>query len=827
MKISAWPAHQTIPVPLSSLVGRDREVEEISATLRKGERLVTVTGPGGIGKTRVAMQVGRRLSDEFVDGVFVVNLASVREQELVPVVFAGALGILEGHDNFAVQSETEDLHDVERSWQRIVARLRDRELLAILDNFEQLLAGGPALSVLLEHCPGVRVLVTSRTSLRLNGEHSFPLSPLDWPDPKADFKTEDLMRSDAVRLFVERGQSVRPDFRLTDANARSISIVCSRLQGVPLAIELAAARLRSLPVDALAERLGKSLTILSDGRRDLPERHRDMNQTIAWSYELLSETQRRAFRSLGVFAGGFDADAASAIVGFCNPDETLDLLAVFVDNSLLVMAADGRFTMFETIREFCLDRLIEAGDSNDAQNRHAAYFTQLAERSASLLITSNAVSWLVRLENEHENLRGALRWLLDQRASREAQRLAGSLHWFWFLHSHFHEGRRWLTEAIATSPASEIEPVAQLGLGILAYDQADYESATACFDQSLRLAEGIDDQRLVARSLQFHGLIAYRQGRYGDMHRYLQKSLALSRAEDFDWGVAVALCNLGMEVPGTDPGQARESLEEGIVIFRRIGDPWGLASAANALGEHARTDGQLELARTLYEESLGLYKSIGNENSSALVSHNLGCVALGLRQFPQALSQFAEGLRLHHKHGDQRGVAHCLAGLAGALGQCGQAELACQLFGSAEVLFEVTGSVRDPVDQIVHDQNIVQVVSLLGPTRTDELWKKGRDLVVDLSVSAALEMAWKVVSGAQLTGLGPLVAARNSGVRRLTPRETEVMRLIVEGESDSAIATQLGISRKTASRHVESILSKLGVRNRTGAATLAVREGLI
>jgi non-specific serine/threonine protein kinase len=431
----------------------------------------------------------------------------------------------------------------------------------------------------------------------------------------------------------------------------------------------------------------------------------------------------------------------------------------------------------------------------------------------------------VRLELEHDNFRAALRWLLDQRAGGAAQRLAGSLHWFWFLHSHFHEGRRWLGEAIVASAEDELESSAVLGLGILAYDQADYQSATAGFEQSLRLARRIDDRRMEARSLQFLGLIAYRQGRYDDMRLFLQQSLALSRSESFDWGVAVALCTLGMEFLGTEPGKSRDSLEEGMAIFRRIGDPWGLASAANALGEHARTDGHLDLARSLYEESLELYKSIGNENSAALVSHNLGCVALGLGQFQLAVSYFAEGLRLHHKHGDQRGVAHCLGGLAGALGQCGQAELACQLFGSAEVLFEVTGSARDPVDQIAHERCVTQVGKLLGPLQTDVLWKQGRDLVVDLSVSAALETAWRVVSGAQATWQP--VAPNKSHGRRLTPRETEVMRLIVDGESDSAIAVQLGISRKTASRHVESILSKLAVKNRTGAATLAVREGLV
>ena len=713
------PGLHRLRSPVSSFVGREQDLRAVVSLVRLGRRLVTIVGAGGVGKTRVALRVGQMLSGDFVDGVVAVALASVRDHRMIPDVLAQSIGVLEGR---------------EPPWTRVLTALRDQHVLLILDNFEHIVEAGPLLVELLETCLNVRVLVTSRVSLHLTGEQQMYLAPLAWPASTELLDVAAIGRFDAVRLFVERTRAVRPDFELSEENAAAVAGVCARVDGLPLAIELAAARTGVLPVSALLHRLDRRLPVLTNGARDQPARQHSMREAIAWSYELLAPAEQAVFRRLGVFSGGFELAAAEALFPTVAPSDgrpsVVDLLSVLVDGSLV--SADGsdllRFSMLETIREFALECLEAQGEEVEARSLHARHFASVAEQGDAELRGANQQEWLPRLEREHDNMRGALRWMCQQGDARMAQQLAGSLHWFWFLHSHFFEGRRWFDEtfSLVDADAPGVVPSATLGAGILAYDQADYTSATAHLLRCIDAARSEGDGRALATALQFLGLVGHRQGRYDAIRPHLEESLDVATGIDDEWCIAGALCALGHSVPGVNSDDAREALERAAAIFRRLGDSWGLARAANSLGEHARARGDIEAAGTLYEESLMRYSALGNENACALVLHNLGCVAMQQGDWRGGGGCFSEALRLHRKHGDQRGVAHCLAGLAASIARCGAPEWAAPAFGCAERLFEVTESARDLVDEGIHDVVVAQVRATLGPVLADSLWANGR-----------------------------------------------------------------------------------------------------
>ena len=717
--------------PVSSFVGREQDLRSVMALVRLGRRLVTIVGPGGVGKTRVALRVGQMLAGDFVDGVVAVALASVRDHRMIPDVLAQSIGVLEGR---------------ELPWTRVLTALRDQHALLILDNFEHVAEAGPLLVELLETCPNVRILVTSRVSLHLTGEQQVHLAPLAWPASTELLDLVAIARFDAVRLFVERTTAVRPDFQLTEENAATVAEVCARVDGLPLAIELAAARTGVLSVSALLHRLDRRLPVLTNGARDQPARQHSMREAIAWSYELLTPAEQAVFRRLGAFSGGFELDAAEALFPTVEPGDgvaiVVDLLSVLVDGSLV--ATDGsdllRFSMLETIREFALECLEANGEEVETRDLHARHFASVAGRGDRELRGTNQHDWLPRLEREHDNMRGALRWMCQRGDAHGAQQLAGSLHWFWFLHSHFFEGRRWLDEALslAGADATSVVPSAALGAGILAYDQADYATATAHLLRCIDAARSDGDGRALATALQFLGLVGHRQGRHDVIRPHLEESLAVASGIDDEWCIAGALCALGHSVPGQDSGDARDALERAAGIFRRLGDSWGLARAANSLGEHARGRGDIEAAGELYEESLLRYSALGNENASALVLHNLGCVAMQQGDWRGGGGCFSEALRLHRKHGDQRGVAYCLAGLAAAIGRCGAAEEAAPAFGCAERLFEVTESALDLVDEGIHDVIVAHVRAILGPVLADLLWANGRAADVDSCIDETI-----------------------------------------------------------------------------------------
>lgn len=672
-----------LPVPPTPLVGREGEVEGLRGLLlREGVRLVTVSGPGGVGKSRLAVQVASALLADFADGVFFVPLASVRDPDrLIPAV-AEVLGLHESSGRPLLDS----LKDY----------LRTKRLLLLLDNFEQLLAAAPVVSDLLAAAPHLHILVTSRAALHLRGEHEFPVPPLSLPELDERQMTKDeghmlsdpsslvvrLSSSEAVRLFIERAQAVKPDFALTPENALAVAEICRRLDGLPLAIELAAARVLLLPPQALLARLGSRLNVLIGGPRDLPARQHTLRDTIDWSYNLLSQEEQRLFARLGVFVRGCTFEALQAV---CDPDGTLNALEVaasLADKSLLryIEQADSepRFAMLETIREFAQEKLRESGEVEAVRVRHLDYFLTLAEKAEPQLKGPQQMAWLHRLEAEHDNLRAALARALAQAGddSSAALRLAAALHWFWFVRGYWSEGREWLAKALATdkplpappSPDREREeggvPLlsararALNAAGLLAWYQGDVAVARALLEESVTLCRQTTDQHNLAYALAYLSTSVLWMGDAAEGRAQAEESAALFEQIGDRWGCAYALLNAGVATywQGDYTG-ARTFFEHSLALFRAIGDKWRVSGPLVRLGDLAYRQGDYRTAGALYQESLAIVREMGDKPSIIAGLNPLGDVARVQGDYAQAAAFYNEGLALSVELGDKLGIA--------------------------------------------------------------------------------------------------------------------------------------------------------------------------
>jgi predicted ATPase len=546
-------------------------------------RLLTLTGAGGVGKTRLAIAVAGDVVDHFEDGAYFVDLAPIVDPALVPSAIAGVLEVGETAGKPLVES--------------LVAHLRGRSALLVLDNFEQVAAATPLVAGLLATCPALKVLVTSRAALRLSGEHEYPVPPLELPDPKRLPDPEALARYEAVTLFIQRARAARPDFEVTNASAPAVAELCARLDGLPLAIELAAARVKLLSPQAPLARLGRRLSLLTGGARDLPARQQTLHSTIDWSYDLLEPAERTLFARLAVFVGGCSLEAVEAV---CNVGDdllldpsagsgqaVLDALALLVDKSLLRQAEgpDGepRFTMLETIREYAAERFETSGDAECWRQRHAGYSLALAEQAAPELTGPRQAAWLERLERDHDNLRAALGRALERDQTELGLRLAGALGRFWEIRGHLREGQGWLERALSRWPEAPAaaRAAALNAAGSLAYHACAYERAATLHQEALSLRRVLGDRRGVAVSLHDLGITALHLG-------------DLDRSE--------ALC------------------AEGRAIWRELGDQRGVAISLNSSAILARNRGDHERARAYYEESLALFRGIGDTGASASCS---------------------------------------------------------------------------------------------------------------------------------------------------------------------------------------------------------------
>jgi predicted ATPase/DNA-binding CsgD family transcriptional regulator len=769
-------------------------------------RLLLLTGPGGVGKTRLALHLAANVAGAFPDGVWFVSLAPITDPNLVMSTIAQGLAVREAGD--------------EPLAERLTAFLRDKRLLLVLDNFEQVVEAAPLVSELLSACSGLKVLVTSRVRLRISGEREHAVPPLGIAEQGEHTSADEVAASEAVRLFVERAQAVQEDFTVTPANAPSVAAICRRLDGLPLAIELAAGRIKALPPGALLSRLERRLPLLTGGGRDLPARQQTMRDTIAWSYDLLPPEEQALFRKLSVFVGGCTLEAAEAV---CTPGSGLDMvdgITHLIDHSLLRQDAnrmsEPRFSMLETVREFGLEQLAGSGEDDDARDRHAAYFLALVERLDAHVFEHlpEAASVLTCLQAEHPNLRAALARFEATGAVESFVRLAGDLHAFWIHDGHFQEGHRWLEQAVAlgTSASLPARVWAQVGVaGMLLNQRVDPERGLALLDETVTLARMSGDSLAFALATEWRGILAARMGQLELAEACLTESRAAFAALPPEPWVARNLTVVDAQ-------------------FAWIAFARGDLVAAEAISLRA-----LERMRTLEREHNAPYLYVDD----ALTM--LGHVARARGDHVAAFEHYQAALRAEEQADDAFGVLHSLIRLANTLGALCRHVEAARVFGAAEAMCERLGLPFDAyvwadLQKTMWLDDAVQrtVQGETAPMRAKDLlavphpelasqWAAGRSLAGEAAVAGAL--AIDPLDSAHVPAEPVPIARANA--YGLSPREREVLGLLCERLTDPEIAERLFISRRTASTHVANLFAKLGVSSRREAAALAAREGLV
>jgi predicted ATPase/DNA-binding SARP family transcriptional activator len=653
-----------VPAPVSTLVGRERELEEISIALQGGEvRLLTLTGPGGAGKTRLALETAKALAGEFPDGTFFVPLDPIRDPALLLPAIAQGVAVRESGERPLLATLREGL-----AGQRV---------LVVLDNFEQLAGEARLLADVLRAVPGLTLLVTSRAALRLSGEQEFPVEPLG--------------PSDAVALFVERARGVEPTFRLTDENTAAIEEICARLDGLPLALELAAARTKVLPPELMLKRLDQRLDLLSRGPRDLPERHRALRDTIAWSYDLLDPEEQAVLRRLSVFVGGCTLQAAETVC-----DASLDSVAALVDDSLLERTGE-RLRMLETIREYATERLELEGDEDTFRRRHAEHFLELVESDA----LPNQASWLAKLDDERDNLRAALAWCLEAAEPGFALRLTAALWEYWWVRGHLAEGSRSLREALVqgADQPPELRAASLHAAASLATRQGDYDRAAELSEQSLALWEELGDAAGTAQSLLSLGTVAAEQG---------------------------------------DHERAIELSERAAELYRESEDRRGHALAVSNLGGIALEQGDYVRAAALSEQAFGLFEALDDSEGMAFALVNQGFAALSEHEHKRALGLLREALRRLAELEFRDVIGYCFEGLAAVLAFTGEAEPAARLLGAAEALRESVGVGLAPAERETHEATSTAVREALGDEQFNAAWGAGRELSLEEAIAFAL-----------------------------------------------------------------------------------------
>jgi len=724
-----------LPAPTSSFVGRTWDRGELRALLGN-TRLLTLTGPGGCGKSRLALEVAGEPLDQYPDGVWQVELAALVDPALVPGAVAGVLGVAEQPDRPLLGT--------------LVAFLAPRHLLLLLDNCEHLLAACADLAAaLLGGCPHLRILATSRQGLGLEGELIWLVPALAYPSPETMPPPAQLAGYEAVQLFLARARTHRPAFALTNANAGAVAQVCARLDGIPLALELAAARLGALSVEEVAGRLGDRFALLTGGSRWARPRQQTLRATMDWSWELLSQPERVLLRRLAVFAGGWTLTAAEAVCGdeetaVLTPEAVLDLLAALVSKSLVHVSereGQSRYSLLETVRQYGQERLAEAGEMIALRDRHLAWCMALAEEAAPRLSGPEQGSWLARLDTEHDSLRAALGWAGERGAGEERLRLTGALWRFWYMRGHLSEGRRWLAIALAGSEQGSpaVRAIALIGSGALALQQGDYAPARVLHEEALALRRTLGDTQGIAAALNSLGNVAYRQGDYARAAALYEESLALKRAVGDRGGIAVALDNLGnVAYRQCDYARAATLHEEALALRRTLGDNRGIAYSLDNQGLAAQAQGDHGWAAALHEEALALRRALEDTWGIAASLSNLGNVAHQQGDYARALALHEESLRLSRDIGTRDLVAaglECLAWVA-ALQQ--RLRRAARLGGAAEGLRQALGVQLWPEERAGHERALQAMRVALGEEVFAAVWASGAALALEQAVAEAL-----------------------------------------------------------------------------------------
>jgi predicted ATPase/class 3 adenylate cyclase/Tfp pilus assembly protein PilF len=672
-----------LPLQATSFIGREKAIAEISALLAKS-RMLTLTGAGGSGKTRLALQIAVEVLERYPDGVWLAELAPLGEPDLVPQIVAHAVAISEQPGKNLQQT--------------LLESMKSKKLLLLLDNCEHLIAACAQLTAaLLRTCPNITVLATSRKALNIVGEQTYTVPSLTLPDAGLTISGESLSRYEAVRLFIERAQLVKPDFAVTDTDTAALAQVCRRLDGIPLAIELAAARVRALTVEDINTRLDNCFRLLTGGSRTAVPRQQTLRALIDWSYDLLSEQEKMLLNRLSVFSGGWTLAAAEQVSsGESIEDwEVLDLLTGLVDKSLVIADTQGattRYRLLETVRQYARERLVESGESVESGTRHRDYFLALAEAISPKLGGSEQASWLAVLEEEHDNLRLVLNFCLEDPDGAEAGlRLAGALQRFWLTRGHLSEGRQHLAAALSRPVGPErlhARAAALNGSGVLALRQSDYATARAHHQESLDIYREQGDKRGIAHSLNNLGNVAHDQGDYARARMMHQESLEIRRELGDKQGIAASLGNQGnVALRQGDYTAARIMYEECLATFRELGNRWGVAAALNSLGNVAHDQGDYSTACILHRESLTIERELGDKPGIANSLNNLGNATLLLSDYNEACVLHQESLAIRRELGDRWGIAGSLENLGIAAYRQGD-------FAAAHILYRESLAIR-------------------------------------------------------------------------------------------------------------------------------------